>query len=188
MITQLRPWNVFCLFVCLTLLSYRISAQDAHGNVRGVSTSVCTALSNSHQLQGRRVKVRGVVTQDFENFFVSDLTEQFCNQSIWLQYVQKTEGQASDSTTPRFQSNDLARLHQLLGATLPDAPGRVCRLGPCKRYKVVATLEGKLEFKNAKCSKATQPGVGCGYGNLGKWTAKLLIESVSDIDTTEIKY
>ena len=117
---------------------------------------------------GKRVEVRGHVTQGFENFTVTDDQCSGAGNAVWLTYGDRKESVDFDQRyaaqqIPRtgFVRNEQSeRLQGLLQAYRPFFPnGDECG-EPCSYYKVFATMTGWFITGNRE---------GRGAGALGTW-------------------
>ncbi len=177
-----------CVILCL-LTSTTLHSQEKPVPATGqTALTVCDVLAHPSRFRGKLVKLRGKISLNFENFTLSDVSAS-CHEGIWLDYPEDVPEVGKGTGSIRLiQNAELKKFKEVVSARSPDAPGHTCNLGPCQRYKVVATIAGRFDYKNAKCAtKKNESPFGCGYGNMGTWNARLIIGSVSDVSATEVK-
>lgn len=173
-----------------------------------VDTTVCEILSNPQSFDGKIVRVKGVAVAGFEEFVIQGKD---CNQTvngIWLAYPEGTKGKAGPIASLRLQ----------LGKNNPTVVSKVSRppetldknkefkefdkllstqaktdgmcLG-CVKFTVAGTFVGRLDgTKDAGLSRnAGGKVIGLsGFGNLNGYSARLVLQSVSEISSQEIDY
>ena len=173
-----------------------------------VDTTVCDVLANPQSFDGKVVRIKGVVIAGFEEFAIKGSG---CNQAvnaIWLDYPEGTKGKAGPVAFLRLQlagnspvtvtnvsrtnvtldkNKDFKDLDNFLST--PAKMSGLC-LG-CVKYTVTATLVGRLD--GAKDSGLIRDGGGkviglAGFGNLNRYSARLVLQSVSEISSLEIDY
>jgi len=173
-----------------------------------VDTTVCGILASPQSFDGKLVRVKGTVIAGFEEFSIKDAG---CNQAvnaIWLAYPAGTKGKAGPVAFLRLQlgknhpastaevrrtpvtlerNDDFKKFDALLST--PAKVSGMC-LG-CVKYFVTATLVGRLDGAQetglARDSAGAVSGIG-GFGNLNRYRARLVLESVSDVAADEIDY
>jgi hypothetical protein len=173
-----------------------------------VESTVCDILANPQSFDGKIVRVKGVVTSGFEEFAIRGSG---CNQmvnAIWLAYPEGTKGKAGPSAFLRLQlgknspvavtnpnrapvtldkNRDFKDFDNLLST--PVKTNGLC-LG-CPKFTVTATLVGRLDGTKdtglIRDSAGKVTGLG-GFGNLNRYNARLVLQSVSDISSQEIDY
>jgi hypothetical protein len=172
-----------------------------------VDATVCEILKNPASFNGKMVRVKGMAAAGFDHFVVKG---EGCGQrvnGIWLTYPEGTKAKSGPAAILQLQpaknfvgtvaaaerapvqlerNKDFKQFDSLLSA--PYKGGAMC-LG-CVRYVVSATLVGRLD--------GTEPGlrrdstgkiVGIsGFGNLNAYSARLVLQSVSDVAPQEIDY
>jgi len=135
-----------------------------------------------------------------EDFSLSDTG---CNGAIWLEFGYPEQsptpyccpGGWDEHGKPIFsrplvqlrRDDNFKRLKNALSATIPgakDEDGNDCRryrppAGECLRYGVTATLTGRISGVNRKPNELN------GFGHMGMFSAKLLIQSVERVEATE---
>ena len=173
-----------------------------------MDSTVCDILANSQSFDGKIVRVKGVVVAGFEEFAIKGAG---CNQTInaiWLAYPEGTKGKACPAALLRLQlagnhpatvvnvnrapitldkNRDFKEFDTLLSA--PAKANGMC-LG-CGKFTVTATFVGRLDGAKdtglIHDSGGKVTGLG-GFGNLNRYSARLVLQSVSDISSQEIDY
>jgi len=173
-----------------------------------VDSSVCDILANPRSFDGKIVRIKGVVIAGFEEFAIKGSG---CNQAvnaIWLAYPEGTKGKAGPAAFLRLQlaknypaavtsisrppvsidkNKDFKNFDNFLST--PARTGGMC-LG-CVKFSVTATLVRRLDGAKdtglIRDSGGRVIGVG-GFGNLNRYSARLVLQSVSDISPQEIDY
>jgi hypothetical protein len=172
-----------------------------------VDATVCDILKNPSSFNGKIVRVKGTIAAGFDQFVVKGAE---CGQhvnGIWLSYPEGTKAKsgpaailqlqpaknfagtvaAIDRTPVQLDKNkDFKQFDSLLSA--PYKGGGMC-LG-CVRYEVSATLVGRLDGTVPALSRdSTGKTIGIsGFGNLNAYSARLVLQSVSDMTSQEIDY
>jgi hypothetical protein len=173
-----------------------------------VDASVCEILANPVSFDGKIVRIKGTVVAGFDEFIIQGSG---CNQlvnAIWLSYPGGTKGKAGPAAFVQLQlgqnnpasvqpviraavnldkNKDFKEFDSLLSASA-KASG-MC-LG-CVRNKVAATLIGRLDgVKDAGVVwESTRKFVSAnGFGNMNRYNARLVLQSVSDVSPQEIDY
>lgn len=173
-----------------------------------VDTTVCDILSNPESFDGKIVRIKGVAIAGFEEFAIQG---KGCNQAvnaIWLEYPEGTKGKAGPAAFLRLQlgknnpavvnnvsrapvmldkNKDFKEFDKLL-STQARTDG-LC-LG-CAKFNVTGTFVGRLD--GAKNPGLSRDGSGkviglTGFGNLNGYSARLVLQSVSEISPQEIDY
>jgi hypothetical protein len=191
--------HVFAL-VCFCAFSCGLHAQ-------AVDATVCEILKNPQSFNGKIVRVKGTITADLDEFAVKGAG---CGQQvngIWLSYPEGTKAKSGPAAMLQLQpaknfagtvtavertpvqldkNKDFKQFDSLLAA--PYKGGGMC-LG-CGRYTVSATLVGRLdgvvpELKRDGSGKIVEIR---GFGNLNAYSARLVLQSVSDVSSQEIDY
>ena len=151
--------------------------------------------------------MKGTITAGFDQFVVRG---DGCNQQvngIWLSYPEGTKAKAGPASILQLQparnfagaatsaertavqldkNKDFKQFDSLLST--PYKGGGMC-LG-CGRYAVTATLVGRLD---GAVPSLQRDGAGkivkiTGFGNLNAYSARLVLQSVSDVTQHEIDY
>ncbi|MGA2674427.1 MAG: hypothetical protein ABSE99_14505 [Terracidiphilus sp.] len=172
-----------------------------------VDTTVCEILKNPQSFNGKIVRVKGTVAAGFDQFVVKGAG---CGQSvngIWLSYPEGTKGKAGPAAILQLQparnfagtaapvertpvsldkNKDFKQFDSLLST--PYKSGGLC-LG-CTRYEVSATLVGRLDGAEAGVQRGSAGKIVAigGFGNLNAYSARLVLQSVSDLSPQEIDY
>ena len=172
-----------------------------------VDTTVCEILVNPQSFNGKIVRIKGTVTAGFDQFMVKGAG---CGQqvnAIWLAYPEGTKAKAGPAAIVQLQparnfagtvaavertpvqlnkDKEFKKFDSLLST--PYKGDGMC-LG-CVRSTVSATLVGRLdgiaaELQRDKAGKIV--GIS-GFGNLNAYSARLVLQSVSDVTSQEIDY
>jgi hypothetical protein len=173
-----------------------------------VDTAVCEILANPSSFDGKIVRIKGTVVAGFDEFIIQGPG---CHQSvdaIWLSYPEGTKGKAGPAAFVQLQlgrnnpasapsitrqavsldkNKDFKEFDSLLSASAKT--NGMC-LG-CVRNKVVATLVGRLD--GVKDAGVVWDSSGKflsanGFGNMNRYDARLVLQSVSDVSPQEIDY
>jgi hypothetical protein len=173
-----------------------------------VDASICDILANPQSFDAKVVRVKGTVQAGFDEFVVKGTGCRQQVNAIWLAYPEGAKGKAGPAAFLQIQlsRNNPAtaagsnRLHieleknadfKQFDALLATAykGGGMC-LG-CVRYTVTATLVGRLDGVKdpgiVRDSAGKFVGV-TGFGNLNRYAARLVLQSVSDVSSQEIDY
>jgi hypothetical protein len=173
-----------------------------------VDSTVCDILANPPSFDGKVVRIKGVVIAGFEEFAIKGSG---CNQmvnAIWLAYPEGTKGKAGPAAFLRLQ---LGKNHPAAVTNASRAPVTLDKnkdfkdfdnllstsaktngmcLG-CVKFTVTATLVGRLDGTKdtglIRDSSGKVTGLG-GFGNLNRYNARLVLQSVSEISSQEIDY
>jgi hypothetical protein len=189
----------------LALAAFCILSSAIHAQV--VDTTVCEILKNPQSFNGKTVRVKGTVSAGFDQFVIKGAD---CGQhvdSIWLSYPEGTKGKAGpaailqlqpalnfagsftavDRTSVQLEKNkDFKQFDSLLST--PAKVSGLC-LG-CVRNEVNATMVGRLDGTRVELRRdASGKIVGIsGFGNLNAYSARLVLESVSEVVAQEYDY
>jgi hypothetical protein len=183
---------LFLLSVCAMAAVTSLSAQT-------IDTTVCDILSNPPSFDGKIVRVKGTVVSGFDEFAIKDSN---CKQPvnvIWLAYPEGTKAKAGSTALVQLQlaknssgtavmpsrsavrldkNKDFKQFDSLLST--PYKGAAMC-LG-CNRYSVAATLTGRLDGTSRTGVAAS------GFGNMNRYSARLVLQSVADVVGQEIDY
>lgn len=173
-----------------------------------VDATVCDILQNPASFNGKIVKIKGTVAAGFDRFAIEGVDCGLHVNGIWLSYPEGTKGKAGPVAVVELQpaqnfagtldtaartpvtldkGKDFKQFDSLLATQFKDSA--MC-LG-CSRYKVSATLVGRLDgvAKAGVQRDSTGKIVGwSGFGNLSAYSARLVLQSVSDVTPQEIDY
>jgi hypothetical protein len=173
-----------------------------------VDSTVCDILANPSSFDGKIVRIKAVAIAGFEEFA---LKGEGCNQmvnAIWLAYPEGTKGKAGPAAFLRLQlgknhpaavvnvsrgpvtldkNKDFKDFDNFLST--PAKTSALC-LG-CVKFMVAATLVGRLDGAKdvglIRDSAGKVIGLG-GFGHLNRYSARLVLQSVSEISPQEIDY
>jgi len=195
-----RILTFLALLACLLVPSaLRAQITDA---------SVCDILANPQSFDGKMVRIQGRVIAGFDEFAVQGADCKQLVNAIWLAYPEGTKGNAGPAAFLRLQlaKNHAAKAGQVTRAAVkldrnkdledfdkllstPAKTKGLC-LG-CVQYTVTATLVGRLDGAAdtglIRNGKGRIIGLG-GFGNLNRYNARLVLQSVSNVAAQEIDY
>ncbi|MGA2806622.1 MAG: hypothetical protein ABSE87_00735 [Terracidiphilus sp.] len=175
-----------------------------------VDTTVCDILKNPQSFNGKIVRIKGTVVAGFDQFVVKGADCGLSvNKNIWLAYPEGTKAKAGPAVTVEVQpahnfagavataqrtpveldkkSKDFKQFDSLLAS--PFKKGGMC-LG-CNRYTVTATLVGRLDGVANAALRLDSAGKIVGFGGFGylnAYSARLVLQSVSDVASQEVDY
>ncbi len=193
-------------FLFVVMMSCLIIPSSLPAQV--MDSTVCDILANPPSFDGKIVRIKGVVIAGFEEFAIKGVG---CNQmidAIWLSYPEGTNGKAGPAALLRLQldknhtatvadanhnpikldkNKDFKNFDDLLST--PAKINGMC-LG-CVKFSVTATLVGRLDGAKEpgliRDSGGKVTGLS-GFGNLNRYGARMVLQSVSDISSQEINY
>lgn len=173
-----------------------------------VDATVCDILKNPVSFNGKIVRIKGTAVAGFDQFAIQG---KGCGQrvdAIWLSYPEGTKGKAGPAAVLNLQpaknfgvdvanvdraavtldkSKDFKQFDSLLSAQYKS--GGMC-LG-CEKNIVNATMVGRLDgVADASLKRDSARrfiGFG-GFGNLNAYSARLVLQSVSEVSAQEIDY
>jgi len=164
-------------------------------NVFGPPQRLCELVADPSSFNGAVVTVRAKVHVAFEDF---ELPAKACEgkiDGVWLEYGRGPKKQPAiwccGDTTPREtgitldQNAEFKRFHHYVTARFR---GKSCYQGECPAYDVTATLTGRFDaVQTAICrdGKSQCPQQG-GFGHLGQFPARIVIQSISDVSAVPI--
>jgi hypothetical protein len=177
---------------------------------QAVDTTVCEILNHPQSFNGKIVRIKGTVVAGFDQFVVKGAD---CginvNKNIWLSYPEGTKAKAGPAVTVQLQpahnfagdvpavqrtpvsldknSKDFKLFDSQLAT--PFKKGGMC-LG-CNKFEVTATLVGRLDAVEKAAVQRDKAGKIIGFGGFGHmnaYTARLVLQSVSDVTSKEIDY
>jgi hypothetical protein len=172
-----------------------------------VDATVCDILKNPQSFNGKIVRIKATVSAGFDQFVIKGAD---CGQhvdAIWLSYPEGTKGKAGPAAILQLQpahnfggtvtavdrapvqldkSKDFKQFDSLLSA--PAKTSGLC-LG-CVRNDVSATLVGRLDGTQVELRRDASGKIVAisGFGNLNAYSARLVLQSVSDVSAQEIDY
>jgi hypothetical protein len=173
-----------------------------------IDAALCDILSDPQSFDGKVVRVKGTVIAGFEDFIVKDPN---CHQSVnavWLAYPEGTKAKAGPVGFVQLQlaknstgtavaakrapvkldkNKDFKQFDSLLST--PYKGSGMC-LG-CSKYSVTATLIGRLDGMKETGVIRDEAGkfvAANGFGNMNRYRARLVLQSVADVTGQEIDY
>jgi hypothetical protein len=185
-----------------------LSAFSCCLHAQAVDATVCDILNNPQSFNGKIVRIKGTVAASFDRFAIEGAG---CGQhvnGIWLSYPEGTKAKAGPIAVVELEparnfagtvdaaqrtpvqldkSKDFKQFDSLLATVFKESS--MC-LG-CSRYKVNATLVGRLDGVAKAGVKRDSTGKiveWSGFGNLSAYSARLVLQSVSDVAPLEIDY
>ena len=139
-----------------------------------IQTTVCDVLKSPELFSGKIITLRGEVQIGFESFSLSTsgCVEKKTDSELWLEYGRGPRRQPTiwccGDMVPRdrlalVQDSEFRKFHRHL--TVAKDP-----------HRVTATLTGRFD------SREPQEGsFGCGFGHLGSYCSRLVIQRVSNV-------
>jgi hypothetical protein len=191
---------------CVVLMSWLLIPSSSRAQI--VDTTVCDILAEPQSFDGKIVRIKGIAIAGFEEFAIKGTG---CSQAvgaIWLAYPEGTRGKAGPAATlglqfgknhPAVVSNvsrtpvaidknkEFKEFDKLL-STQAKSDG-LC-LG-CVKFTVAATFVGRLDGTKDSGLIRDKSGkvIGLsGFGNLNRYKARLVLQSVADLSPQEIDY
>lgn len=189
------------LLVCLLVSAVSVTAQV-------VDAKVCDILAHPTSFDGKTVRITGTVVAGFDEFVIRDTSCKQAVNAIWLSYPSGTKAKAGPAAVITLQlaknspgqpatvartpvtleqSKDFKQFDSIL-STPARTSGRC--LG-CIKSTLTATLTGRLDAvekptleRDAK-SMFTEVS---GFGNLNRYAARLVLQSVANVTANEIDY
>ena len=191
---------ILLAFVCFLVTVGTTSAQT-------IDAKVCDILAHPKDFDGKMVRVTGTVVAGFDEFMIRDTSCQQSVNAIWLDYPTGTKAKAGPVAVVTLQlarnspgqatsvsampvkldaDGDFKKFDSALSAPV-KTPGRC--LG-CVRSTVTATLTGRLDAVDAVSLEKTGSmfTVVKGFGNLARYPARLVIQSVTSVSENDIDY
>lgn len=182
------------------------SACCLHAQV--VSTTVCDILKNPVSFNNKMVSIKGTVSVGLDFFVVKDTSCGLNVNAIWISYPEKSKGKAGppavvilqpahnfagtvraqNSTPVSLQKDGEFKKFDSLLSDLHDKGNGLC-LG-CMENDVTATLVGRIDAvanTDIVRSGGKITGIG-GFGNMGGYPARLVLQSVSGVVAQPIDY
>jgi hypothetical protein len=191
---------------CVVLMSWLLIPSSSRAQI--VDTTVCDILAEPQSFDGKIVRIKGIAIAGFEEFAIKGTG---CSQAvgaIWLANPEGTRGKAGPAATlglqfgknhPAVVSNvsrtpvaidknkEFKEFDKLL-STQAKSDG-LC-LG-CVKFTVAATFVGRLDGTKDSGLIRDESGkvIGLsGFGNLNRYKARLVLQSVADLSPQEIDY
>jgi hypothetical protein len=194
----MRP-KLFAL-VCLFVAAVTVSAQ-------AVDVKICDILAHPSSFDGKIVRVTGTAIAGFDEFVLKDASCKQAINSIWIAYPEGTKAKSGpvamltlqlaknspgDQAAPKRApvsldaNKDFKQFDSLLSAQ-PKTAGRC--LG-CVRFTVTATLTGRIDAVDQPALEKTGKAFTAlrGFGNLNRYPARIVLQSVSNVAASEIDY
>jgi len=192
----------------LLVLILACAACTRPATAQVIDTSVCDVLANPQSFDGKTIRVKGTVIAGFEDFAIRASGCHDVAGAIWLAYPEGTKAKAGpvafvqlqlsrnnpasvashNRPDVKLEKNKAFKQFDSLLST-PYKSGGMC-LG-CMRYAVTATLVGRLDgSKDAGVIRGKDSrfvGVS-GFGNLNRYRARLVLQSVEDVTSQETDY
>ena len=191
---------------CIVALGWLLVPLSLRAQV--VDVTVCDILSNPQSFDGKIVRVKGVAAAGFEEFAIQGAG---CNQvvnAIWLAYPEGTRGKAGPAASLRLQ---LGKNNPTVVSNTSRAPVTLDKNKEFKEFDKLLSTQKKTDGMCPGCVKFTVAGtfvgrldgtkdagllrdgggkvVGLnGFGNLNRYSARLVLQSVSAISAQEIDY
>jgi hypothetical protein len=180
-----------------------------------ISITLCQIVRNPEQFDGKMVRVRATVVTGFEASILNDNTCG-SDASVWFSYGddRHTPSAATEyaliSSLPDIKypeslhwrpvevrplitvkaDSEFKRFDSYLSKQFKPKGRNLCI--SCPLYSVTATFTGRLDFADHRLrafrnrdGKVIGAG-GNGFGHLGAWDVRLVMESVSDVLATKI--
>jgi hypothetical protein len=190
------------------LASLSVFAFSCCLHAQVVDTTVCEILKDPVSFNGKIVKIKGTVEAGFDQFVIKGADCGKKVNDIWLAYPEGTKAKSGAALVLELQpaknfSGTAEAAEQRAAVTLdkskdfkqfdsalstPYKGDGLC-IG-CGRYTVTATLVGRLDGAKAgiQIDKKGKITAIAGFGNLNTYSARLVLQSVSDVSTQEIDY
>lgn len=191
--------------VLITLACLFMGAMTA--GAQTVDARVCDILAHPGDFNGKMVRITGTVIAGFDEFVIRDTSCKQAVNAIWLDYPAGTKAKAGPMAVVTLQlaknspgqatavsetpvtldtGGDFRKLDSILSAPA-KTPGRC--LG-CVRSTATATLTGRLDAVDVVALEKTGSMFTTvrGFGNLARYPARLVIQSVANVSANEIDY
>lgn len=174
-----------------------------------IDATVCEILKNPASFNGKVVRIKGTVIASFDQFAVGDGSCHHNINAIWLAYPEGTKARSGPAAVLQLQpahnfagafqpatraavqldtkSKDFKQFDSLLSA--PRKGNGMC-LG-CGKNEVGATLVGRLDSVAAAGVRRDAAGKIValdGFGNLNEYSARLVLQSVSDVTAKDVDF
>lgn len=156
-------------------------------------TTICAIARDPKQFDKKMVSVRGQVQIAFEDF---ELPVSACEATVipgvWLEYGRGPKRQPTPwccgDLIPRdrlavIENSDFLKFDRYLTAQR-RASG--CEGRDCYIYDVTATINGRFDFgRTEPCRSGSGTCCAAGFGHFGNFCGRIVIESVSGVETVE---
>jgi hypothetical protein len=198
-----------CRIYVLTVLAVLALVPTMHSQASGViDATVCGILSDPKAFDGKTVRIKATVLAGFDEFILKDTSCKQPVNDIWLSYPEGTKAKSGPAVVVQLQlaknspgqglsaaraaitldksGKDFKQFDSLLSASYK---GGRC-LG-CIRSTVTATLTGHIDAVAKAGLERDASGMVTavnGFGNLGAYSARLVLQSVADVAGHEIDY
>jgi hypothetical protein len=172
-----------------------------------VDATVCDILKNPPSFDGKIVRIKGTVTAGLDQFVIKGADCGELLNGIWLSYPEGTKAKAGPAAFLQLQparnfagtvtpverkpvtlekTKDFKQFDSLLSA--PYKGSGMCLA--CARNEVSATLIGRLDGTKAELRRNAEGKIVAisGFGNRNVYSARLVLQSVSDVAPQEIDY
>jgi hypothetical protein len=178
-----------------------------HSFAQAMPTSICDILAHPSAYDGKMIQVTGTVVAGLDEFVVKDRS---CGQpvdGIWLSYPEGTKAKAGPRATLILQlaanspakpavsiqapvSLDKNKEFKRFDDALDVQPKTKGQCLGCPRYAVTATLTGRIDAVDAPAlaRQGKMFSLLRGFGNMNRYPARLVLQSVSNVSETEIDY
>lgn len=176
----------------------------AHACAQAVETTVCEILAHPAAYDGKLVRVTGTVVAALDEFAIKDRPCGHAVDAIWLSYPEGTKAKSgpvamlsvqlavndpSAAARPEIKldkNKDFKRFDEALSDQAKDKGD--C-LG-CPRYSVRATFAGRIDAVDTPvlARHGRTFDVVRGFGNMNRYPARLVLQSVSKVSESEIDY
>ena len=190
---------VLGLFLCASVCGLRAQVVD---------TTVCAILKAPASFNNKMVRIKGTVSVGTDFFVIEDPICGLDLNSIWITYPDRSKGKAGPAAVLILQparnfagtvtaqnripvtlerDGEFKKFDSLLSAAHDEGNG-IC-MG-CVDNDVTATLVGRLDgvaSASIKHSGGKIVGLG-GFGNMGGYPARIVLQSVSDVVAKHIDY
>jgi hypothetical protein len=192
----------------VVVLAGFVGVASSFLSAQAVDASLCDILASPQSFDGKIVRIKGTVIAGFDEFAVKAPGCRAGAGAIWLSYPEGTRAKAGPAAAVQLQlarnapatvanpgrqgvkleTNKDFKLFDSLLST-PHKSGGMC-LG-CVRYAVTATLVGRLDGASDTGVMRDKDGKAAGvsgFGNLNRYNARLVLQSVADVAPQEIDY
>lgn len=177
-------------------------------HAQAVNTTVCDILKDPASFNNKIVSIKGTVSAGMDFFVIKDPSCGLNVNAIWITYPDKTKGKAGPAAVvilqPARSFVGSATAHNRTPVTLQkdgefkkfdsllsdahDEGNGIC-MG-CVKTDVSATLVGRID--GVASTDITRNGTKItglgGFGNMGGYPARIVLQSVSDVTPVPIDY